>query len=326
MVRKKSGEIFYTLPREKIRDLDSLPFPAYDLLPMGRYPLHRIVSSRGCPYACSWCNSSSLWGQSFRQRSPEMVIEEIKHLLQHYGKKIFVFGDNSLNINLSWLTTLCDLLVQENIRILWSASVRADLMTREVAQKMRKAGCYNVAIGIESANNEILKNMGKATTREKILEGVGYLKEAGIEVLSQYVIGSPGDTLDTIRESIAFAKNSGCDYINFYTVLPFRGTEQWKYIEKHGKFLVNHTHEMHTIKPRVVFETPEFPYADRVEAIRLVKKEGFYSNKDKKSWLFDLAKDTARMIQRFLPPGAGEKIYALMKSIYQIKVVKKNNL
>ncbi len=326
MYKDEKDQIIRNADREKISLLDALPFPAYDVFSMEKYPLHRMVTSRGCPYACAWCNSSSLWGHSYRQRTVGNVIEEIELLLKNYDRKIFVFGDNSFNINLRWVEEFCEELKRKKIRILWSASIRADNMNQELAFKMKEAGCYNVAIGIESANNKILGYMKKSTDIEKISAGIAMLKTAGIEVLSQFVIGSPHDTLETIKESIAFAKNSGCDYSNFYTVLPFKGTSQWDYVEKHGTFLAEHIHDFHNIKPKIVFETPEFPYKDRLEAIRLVRKEGFYSNKDKKSWLFDFAKETARLIQNSLPDSTGEKIFLILKSIYQLKMVKKNNI
>jgi radical SAM superfamily enzyme YgiQ (UPF0313 family) len=306
--------------------LDELPIPAYDIFPMERYPLHRMVTTRGCPFACSWCNSSSIWSKSYRSRSPGHIIEEIEYLLEHHGKKIFVFGDNSFNIEPARVEEFCDLLIKKNLRILWSASLRADLMTPQLATKMKIAGCYNASIGIESANDEILAKMGKNTNIAKISEGINMLRNAGIEIMSQYVIGSPYDTLETIRESVDYAKNSGCDFTNFYTVLPFKGTPQWDWVEKNGRFYTRKIHEFHTINPRIVFETPEFPYKDRLKAISLVKKYGYYSNKDKKSWLFDFAKETSRKIQDILPESAGRKIYLALKSIYRLKLVKKNNI
>lgn len=152
------------------------------------------------------------------------------------------------------------------------------------------------------------------------------MKNAGIEVLSQFVIGNPYDTLETVKESIEYARNSESDYSNFYTVLPFKGTAQWDYVINHGKLYTTEIHDFHTINPRIVFETPEFPYNDRLEAIKLARKNGFYSNKDKKSWLFDFAKETSRKIQKLLPESAGEKLYLILKSIYRLKVVKKHNI
>jgi radical SAM superfamily enzyme YgiQ (UPF0313 family) len=303
-----------------------LPVPAYDLFPMSRYPIHRLVSSRGCPYACAWCNSSSIWGKGTRMMSAAKMISEIEYLIKNYGKKIFVFGDNTFNLSLKRVEEFCDLLLERNIEILWSVSLRADMITAEVAEKMKKAGCFNVSVGVESANNQILQKIGKETTIEKIAEGIRILKKANLEIMSQYVIGSPYETLDTVKESIDFAKNSGCDFANFYTVLPFKGTPQWDYVHEHGKLYTEKIHDFHSINPRVVFETPEFTYKDRLEAIRLVKKEGFYSNKDKKNVMFDLAKDVSKMIQKALPKSIGEKVYLTLKSIYRLKLVKKNNV
>lgn len=321
----KRGEIVKNSPRKKIENLDSIPFPAYDIFDMDRYPLHRVATSRGCPFSCVWCNSSSVWGFSYRHRSVENVIEELKSLIDNYGKKIFVFTDNSFNVSLDWTNDFCDKLMEEKIDILWSVSFRADIINQETANKMRKSGCYNVSIGIESANNEMLKKINKATNIEKISEGIKILKNAGIEVMSQFVMGSPGETLDTIKESIEYAKTSGADYTNFYSVLPYRGTAQWNFVEEHGTFVTKDIHKFHSIEPRIVFVTPEFSYADRLEAIRLVKKEGFYSNQDKKNWMFDLAKEIGRKIQKTLPKSTGEKVYMVLKSIYRLKLVKKNN-
>ena len=326
MYKNDQGEIIINSKRDYIKDLNTLPLPAYDIFPMHEYPLHRMVTSRGCPYSCAWCNSSSIWNQYYRTRNAENMVMEIEFLINTYGKKIFVFGDNSFNIDLKRVAAFCDLLIKKKIKILWSISLRADIMTQDIAHKMKEAGCYNVAIGIESANNEILSKINKSTTIEKITAGIKMMKNAGIEVLSQYVIGNPYDTLDTVKESINFAKQSECDYSNFYTVLPFKGTPQWDYVLNHGTLYTKEIHDFHRINPRIVFETPEFPYKDRLEAIRLVKKEGFYSNKDKKSWLFDYAKETSRRIQKLLPESTGEKLYMILKSIYRFKIIKKNNI
>lgn len=326
MYRDINGKIIRNPARDRIKDLDTLPLPAYDLFPMDRYPLHRLVTSRGCPYSCSWCNSTSIWHHGIRFMSAERMVLEVEYLLDNYGKKILVFGDNTFNANPARIMTFCDLLIKKNIQVLWSASIRADLMTRDLAMKMKEAGCYNVSIGVESANNEMLKKMGKNTTIEEIAKGVGFIKEAGIEIMSQYVIGSPYETLETVKETVEWAKKSGCDFKNFYTVLPFKGTPQWEYVKQHGKLYTDKIHLFHSINPRIVFETPEFPYGDRLEAIRLVKNEGFYSNKDTKNPWFDFAKGASRKLQELLPGSKGRKVYAFLKSVYRMKLIKKHNI
>jgi len=166
----------------------------------------------------------------------------------------------------------------------------------------------------------------KGTTIEKISVGIKMLKNAGIEIMSQYVIGSPFETLENIKESISYAKMSGCDYSNFYMVLPFRGTPQWDYVLEHGTIYTKNIHDFHSINPRIVFETPEFTHSERLKAIKLVRKEGFYSNIDTKNWLFDFAKEISQNIQSLLPKSTGDRIYMFLKSIYRLKIIKKNNL
>jgi anaerobic magnesium-protoporphyrin IX monomethyl ester cyclase len=326
MYLNHQNEIVTNPKRKRIKNLDLLPTPSYDIFPMERYPLHRIVTSRGCPFACAWCNSSSLWNDGLYGMSPEKIVWEIEYLIANYGIKTFVFGDNTFNYDLTRLAKLCDLLIEKKLCIIWAASIRAERVTAELAAKMKQSGCYNVAIGIESANNNILEKLGKRTTIEEVKKGITILKKEGIEVLAQYVIGNPYDTLNTIKESVAFAKKSGCDYSNFYTVLPFKGTAQWEYVKSHGKLYSEKIHDYHKVKPRIVFETPEFNYEDRLKAIALVKKEGFYSNKDKKSWWFDAAKDISLTVQKILPGKTGKNIFMLFKSVYRLKIVKKNNL
>ncbi len=326
MYRDAKGNIFKNRVREKIKDLDTIPFPAWDIFKMDRYPMHRVIGSRGCPFSCVWCSSSAIWDFTYRQRSVSSVVDEVESLINIYGKKIFVFSDNSFNASIKWLEEFCDLLISRKTDILWSVSFRADIINEKVAGKMKQAGCFNVSVGIESANNTILKNIRKGTTIEQFAAGIKILKDAGIEIMSQYVIGSPGDTIDTICESIEFAKKSGADYSNFYTVLPYRKTPQWDYIAENGNLVTTDIHHFHSINPRIVFDTKDFSYADRLKAIGMAKKNGFYSNQDKKSILFDFAKDTGRKIQRWLPKQSGDRMYLFLKSVYRLNFIKKNNI
>jgi radical SAM superfamily enzyme YgiQ (UPF0313 family) len=272
-----------------------------------------------------WCSSTAVWDYTHRQRSAQNVVDEIEFLVSNYGKKIFVFSDNTFNSSLKWMEEFCDLLIKRKIDILWSASFRADIVTDTVAQKMKESGCYNVSCGIESANKQVLKNIRKGGSIEKFAEGIKILKNAGIEVMSQYVIGSPGDTLETVGESMEFAKNSGADYSNFYMILPYRKTPQWDYVLANGILVTKDIHHFHSINPRIVYDTPEFTYAERLKAIKLAKKNGFYSNQDKKNCMLDFAKETGRKLQAIFPKETGDRVYLFLKSVYRLNFIKKNN-
>lgn len=320
----KNGEkIITNPPREQIRDLDSIPYPAYELFKMDRYPMHRIVTSRGCPYKCVFCNSSSIWLGKWRKRDPGKIVDEIEYLIRNYKKKTFFFNDNSFNVDIKRVESLCKIILDKKLKFLWTTPVRVEIITKEIAHLMKKSGCYNVGIGIESANNSILEKMKKKNTIEDVKKGIRIFKEAGIEVLGQFVIGSPGDTYETVEESIEFAKNSELDFVMFYSILPFKKTEQWDYVLNHGKLYKKKIHEYHTMKPRVVFETPEFSYSDRLKAIDLAKQEGYYSDSNDRNIFFDLGKDLASKIQQVLPDRISRSLYISMKNIYRKRIWKK---
>ncbi len=318
--KDKTGSIIRNLPSEIIRDINKIPFPAYDLFNMSAYPQHRITTSRGCPFNCVFCNSHTLWTNRWRKRSTENLIEEIKILNSKYKRKTIVFNDDSFNIDAKRVINFCDELISQKLNIIWSTSIRVDLLTPEIATKMKQAGCYNVSIGIESANNEILKKMNKKTTIEKITNGISILRNAGIDVMGQFMIGNPGDNLDTVIESIEYAKSSKLTSVEFYTALPYKDSLLWEYVKEHGKLLVNvESYEYHTIEPRIIYDTPEFSYNDRLKAIELAKENGFYDalSKDKKMWFLDIGKNIAKNLQRIFTGKFGNKIYLLLRNLYR---------
>jgi len=205
--KNTSGSIIKNPPREIIKEIDSIPFPAYDLFNMSGYPQHRITTSRGCPFNCVFCNSHSIWTNKWRKHSTKYLIEEIKILISKYKRKTIVFNDDSFNIDAKRVMNFCNELIIQKLNIIWSTSVRVDLITPEIAKKIKQSGCYNVSIGIESANNEVLKKINKKTTIERISDGINILRDAGIDVMGQFMIGNPGDNLDTVKESIEFTYN-----------------------------------------------------------------------------------------------------------------------
>lgn len=323
LMYKKDTQIITNPPRPQIQNLDEIPYPAYELFKMSRYPMHRIVSSRGCPYTCVFCNSSSIWLGTWRKRSPQAIADEIEFLVKTYGRKTFFFNDNSFNVDLKRVRAFCNELLKRKRKILWSTPVRAEIIDPETAQLMKKAGCYNVGIGIESANNAQLVRMQKRNTIEAVQKGIRIFKDAGIEVLGQFVIGSPGDTLASVRQSIAFAKQSELDFVMFYAILPFKTTKQWDYVQKEGRLYHDKIHDFHAIHPRIVFDTPEFSYEDRLQAIAEAKAEGYYSETNDRQTLFDIGKDLASLLQQTLPAGISSRLYLMMKYIYR-KLIWKN--
>lgn len=318
--KDKHGEIRKNAARGLIDEIDQIPFPAYDLFKMNRYPQHRLITSRGCPYRCVFCNSHSIWTNRWRKRSARNVLEEIKLLLSSYPIKSFVFNDDSFNIDRKRVEEICDQLIENDCGIIWSTSIRADRVDRKIADKMKRSGCYNVSIGIESANNEVLNNIGKKTTIEKITEGIRIFREAGIDVMGQFMIGNPGDTLKTIIESIDFARCSELTGVEFYTVLPYEDTVIRDFVNRKGKWLTDKPgYEYHTVDPRILFETPEFTFEERAEAVRLARKNGFYHalSTDRPNRVLDTGKALARRFHSVFGGRIGNKIYLFMRNIYR---------
>ncbi len=318
--RNASGEVTVNPPQPLISDIDIIPFPAYDLFKMSRYPQHRLTTSRGCPFNCVFCNSKSIWTSRWRKRSARNILDEIKLQLGSFGNKTIAFNDDSFNIDAKRVLEFCDLIVAEKLDFLWSTSIRVDLITPEIARKMRQTGCYNVSIGIESANNEVLKRMNKHNTIEKIDSGIQILRNEGIDVMGQFMIGNPGDTLETVRESIAYAKQSKLTGVEFYTALPYKDSLLYDFATTQGTMLTHEpSYKYHTLWPRIVFETPDFSYNDRVRAIELALESGYYHalTHDKKNFLLDHGRNLAKLAQQMFGGKLGAKLYLLLRDLYR---------
>ncbi len=237
---KIKKKIVYAKP---IKDLDKLPFPARHLLDMKKYTslpnnyryssnVFQILTTRGCPYTCTYCASAN---GIFRQRSVENVIAEIKHLIKDYNIREIAFWDDIFTMNRQWVIDFCDTLKQEKIKLAWSCETRLNLIDSELARKMKKAGCWNIFLGIEAGVQELLDNVKKRTTLDVIRKGMKAVKKAGIEVRGAFMLGLPGETPELARKTIDFAIELDPDYAQFSLTTPYPGTELYKTYEKWGK-------------------------------------------------------------------------------------------
>ena len=235
-----------------VTNLDDIPFPDLEALnpnfyppsPMGMvtkgYPIGVMISSRGCPCSCIYCSSSSFYEHRVRLRSAENVVAEMKHLIENYGVKEIQFMDDNLILNRQHAVEICNLILKENIKINWSCpnGIRADSLDYELAVLLKKAGCYLVTIGIESANPQILKNVKKGETIDVISKAIRVASKAGLIVHGAFVLGLPGETKETIRETINFAKKLPLNRAFFTLIDVLPGCELWKNDkEKYKNFL-----------------------------------------------------------------------------------------
>lgn len=252
-----------------------MPFPAFNPGDIERYPTYPLITSRGCPFQCIYCAAGLIWGRKWRARTPGNIIEEIKHARQHYGWKGKRFGvmDDSFNISVPRALEFCEQLLQEKLDIEWACQgIRADNVTPELARKMQMAGCQSVGVGVESADVTVLKNINKGETLEQIGAGIKKLADAGIAVSASFMIGNPGDSLESCKKSMEFIQDSPLLGCNFYLALPYPKTGLWDFVRENGRFLQpDYTKFQHTTE-EPVFETPDFPAEERRQAYKLARR------------------------------------------------------
>jgi radical SAM superfamily enzyme YgiQ (UPF0313 family) len=228
------GRVVHTPRRSEINDLDALPFPAWDLVDVARYRavwLERhghysvnAVTSRGCPYHCSWC-AKPIWGQRYNSRSPENVVAELKWLKETVGPDHIWFVDDIMGLKPGWTQRFAELLAAEGLRIPFKSLHRADLLLREdTIPAMKRAGARTVWLGAESGSQKILDAMDKGTTVEQIREATGRMRAAGIEVALFLQFGYPGETREDIEKTLQMVRDCRPDDIGIAVSYPLPGT------------------------------------------------------------------------------------------------------
>ena len=237
----RNGKVIKTAPRPLIENLDDLPFPARHLLPLSKYhalgAACSVISSRGCPYGCIFCTTPRMFGRRVRFRQPLLVVDEIEVIYRKYGFSQINVVDDTFTLNHPHATELCRELIRRNLPIKWSIFSRVDTLTPELLDLMRKAGCTCMLFGVESGNQEVLNNIKKGITPEKVRNGVKMATEAGIGSFASFILGLPGETPERARETMALAKELserwGTQY-GFHYLSPFPGTELFEQAEELG--------------------------------------------------------------------------------------------
>jgi anaerobic magnesium-protoporphyrin IX monomethyl ester cyclase len=236
---------------EPILDLDTVPFPARHLLDMDRYIKDHfqsfgikiggfgkirstnLLSSRGCPYNCTFC-FKDMWGHKWRGRSPENIIREMESVHRDYRVNGFFFNDDTFVLDRDRVYNFCRQLQQKRLKIVWYCNGRVNLMTEELLLAMYDAGCRGIAYGIESGNQEILDSLKKKETLEQVRDVVTWTGKAGIHVTGYFMLGNLGETRETIRQTIDFARELNLDYHGFSLTTPIPGTELYDSAVKAG--------------------------------------------------------------------------------------------
>lgn len=282
-----AGKVQITDKRPFIKNLDSLPFPAHHLFPMQkyfkfgknkthnfyakRYPCVTVVTSRGCPYTCSFCSVHTVWARSWRPRSPENVLDEIELLVKKYGVREIQFEDDNLTLIKDRAMKFFQGIIDRGIDISWTTpnGVVVNTLDEELIQKMKESGCYRINIGIESGNQHVVDTIvKKPLSLDYCRKVVKMLKKHKISVTGFFVIGMPGETIRNIKETIEFAKTNDFDDVLFSIATPYPGTELWDTAIKEGYIKQDPYGSPETLKPKyAAISTKDFT-TEQVEKLR----------------------------------------------------------
>lgn len=244
----KRGVDIIVQERAIVEDLSKIPWPAYDLIDLNAYltkplrdfgpqrapdyPCLNIVTTRGCPFGCSFCQVEQINGKKVRARDPEDVINELLFLKQKYGVKSLIFlDDNLLMAPDKYAERLFSLMIEKELKVKWIGMAFAlFLLTDELLELMRKSGCVGINVAIESGNERVIKEIVHKPIKDlkKVPEIIRKIQSKGMFCITNFIIGFPGETWDEIRDTIRFAENCGSDYVKIFIAVPLKGTKLYK--------------------------------------------------------------------------------------------------
>jgi len=258
-------EIVVNLPRPFIQSLDDLPIPLHDLLPLQNYrmplikgPFTFIVTSRGCPAGCTYCIKHVSYQYSARLRSPKLIMDELWQLKNLGINNIHMYSD-LFTVNRDQVMDLCQRMIDEKINIRWTSNSRVDYVDEEMLQMMGQAGNWLISWGIESGNEQILKHAHKGAYPDKAERALIWAKKAGIKNWGYFIIGLPGETEETIRQTIDFSKRLPLDIALFHVAAPYPGTPFFFEVVENNWFRPGTRWEQVDMDKGTVLDYPNLP-------------------------------------------------------------------
>jgi radical SAM superfamily enzyme YgiQ (UPF0313 family) len=235
---KKANKIIKNLPREKIHDLDSLPMPAFDKVPMDYYlkvqgylirgvPTRGfyIFTSRGCPYRCEFCVNKNIFGRSIRYRSPKKVVDEIEYLMKRYTIDSFFIYDDTFTAKKDHVLNICKEIKYRKLKVIWGCETRVNLLDENIVKAMKKSGCIQIDFGMESGSQRLLNVIKKDITIHQIKNAVRLCNKYNIRIFSNFMINLPTETKEEMNETIKLAQDLHSHITVFNITTPFPGTD-----------------------------------------------------------------------------------------------------
>ena len=276
---RHGDQIIQTPNRAFIQNLDDLPYPAYDYFQLDKYRLYGklflpIITSRGCPFQCSFCTTSRILGKEYRARSPKNIVDELEFLKNKYGADAFTFYDDTLTLDKNRMFKICEGIKTRKINLPWDCQTRVDQVSKEVLAEMRETKCQQVFFGVESGCQEILDAVKKRTTVKQNAKAIKLAKDAGLFVAISVMVGYPGENKDMLKQTIGFIHETEPDDVYLCIATPYPGTELRRLVKEMGLKMSTDWGQYDTVTP--VFENPLLSAEDLLK-LRKEFYDSFYS-------------------------------------------------
>lgn len=240
--KDKRNNIKFTKERDFIKDIDKLPIPAYHLLPMDSYRPYgwldlgrkfcSIITSRGCPFQCTYCTSSNIFGHKWRYRSAKKVFEEIKLLYDKFGIRHIYFQDDEFTVDHQRVIDVCNMIIRNRLDLIWECLTRVSHVNEEILKKMAQAGCKSILYGVECGYQEGINRINKKITLEQAKDAVRLSRKYGVSPKVTFMMGFPWEGKEEIKKTIKFAKELNADMTFFNVLNPYPGTPLYDDIKK----------------------------------------------------------------------------------------------
>jgi len=313
IVYRRDERVVRNPDRRPIENLDEIPFPAYHLFPdfklsleidahgvmTRRHPYMPIITSRGCPFGCIYCHK--VHGKSFRARSPENVLEEMRLLYHKYRVREFHVEDDCFNLDLDRAKRFADLVAESglNVALKFPNGLRADRIDEELIVKLKRAGTYSISLGVETASPRVMKIIGKSLDLQRVRDSAGLALKHGLQVRGFFMVGFPGETKDDIRQTIDFAQNLGIHFASFSVATPFPGTELHRIARENGYIGDRRPSQLPYANPMI--ETPDFTL-EEIKKLKRRAEEDFYAKPERVSELSSMTFSRGELVDYYSSP------------------------
>ncbi len=289
---RNGNEIIKGQPRPLIENLDALPFPAWDLVSdlknyqtpdAQHFPVMSIMTTRGCPFGCTYCCSKQIFGRQFRTRSKESLIKEIKYYIEKFGVKELHIMDDVFTLDKNRTIEICRAIQAGNFHLTLSFAngIRADSIDDEVLQVLKDTGFEDLGFGVETGDEEILKSIKKNTTKDSMRRAFKLAKKFGFTTWGFFIIGLPGETKETIKKTVDFAIELDPDFAKFLILKPFPGSEVFNQLNERG-YIKDYNFDNYGVYTAPVHE---FPHLSSKEMLKLQQRAYFkFYLRPKKVW------------------------------------------